>query len=59
MDKSEELDNSIMTVRYKLVLVGDTMVGKTAILDRFINNTILDTGRHSLILLIISLLIFF
>jgi GTPase SAR1 family protein len=38
MDKSEELDNSIMTVRYKLVLVGDTMVGKTAILDRFIND---------------------
>ena len=28
-------------------------------LDRFINNTILDTGRHSLILLIIALLIFF
>ena len=38
MDKSEELDNSIMTVRYKLVLVGDTMVGKTAILDRSIND---------------------
>ena len=27
--------------------------------DRFVNNTILDTNRHSLILLIISLLIFF
>ena len=30
MDNQEELGNSIMTLRYKLVFVGDISVGKTA-----------------------------
>ena len=33
-----ELGNSIMTVRYKLVFVGDVSVGKTSIMNRFITD---------------------
>ena len=38
MYNTEELGNSIMTLRYKLVFVGDISVGKTAIVNRFIKN---------------------
>ena len=38
MYNTEELGNSIMTLRYKLVFVGDLSVGKTAIVNRFIKN---------------------
>ena len=38
MDNQEELGNSIMTLRYKLVFVGDISVGKTAVVNRFIKN---------------------
>ena len=31
-----ELNSSLMTVRYKLVFVGDIGVGKTSIMNRFI-----------------------
>jgi len=37
MDTSD-LGNSIMTVRYKLVFVGDVGVGKTSIMNRFITD---------------------
>ena len=35
---SSDLGNSIMTVRYKLVFVGDVGVGKTSIMNRFITD---------------------
>ena len=35
---STEIGDSIMTVRYKLVFVGDVGVGKTSILNRFITD---------------------
>ena len=35
---SSELGNSIMTVRYKLVFVGDVGVGKTSVMNRFITD---------------------
>ena len=38
MYNTEELGNSIMTVRYKIVFVGDMSVGKTSIMNRFIAN---------------------
>ena len=38
MYDTEDLGNSIMTIRYKLVFVGDINVGKTSIMNRFINN---------------------
>ena len=31
-------ENSIMTVRYKLVFVGDVGVGKTSVMNRFITD---------------------
>jgi GTPase SAR1 family protein len=39
MDNQEELGNSIMTLRYKLVFVGDISVGKTAVVNRFIKSS--------------------
>ena len=33
---TSDLGNSIMTVRYKLVFVGDVGVGKTSVMNRFI-----------------------
>ncbi len=39
MDNQEELGNSIMTVRYKIVFVGDISVGKSAVVNRFIKNS--------------------
>lgn len=38
MENQEELGNSIMTVRYKIVFVGDISVGKTSVMNRFIDN---------------------
>ena len=38
MYNTEDLGNSIMTVRYKIVFVGDISVGKTAVMNRFISN---------------------
>ena len=35
---SSDLGNSIMTVRYKLVFVGDVGVGKTSVMNRFITD---------------------
>jgi len=34
----EELGSSIMTIRYKIVFVGDVDVGKTSVMNRFITN---------------------
>ena len=39
MYDTEILGTSVMTVRYKIVFVGDISVGKTSIMNRFINNT--------------------
>jgi len=38
MYNTEDLGNSMMTIRYKLVFVGDISVGKTSVMNRFINN---------------------
>ena len=38
MSNTDDLGNSIMTIRYKIVFVGDMSVGKTSVMDRFINN---------------------
>ena len=38
MYNTEELGNSLMTIRYKIVFVGDISVGKTSIMNRFITN---------------------
>ncbi len=38
MEKQENLSNSIMAIRYKLVFVGDICVGKTSIMNRFISD---------------------
>ena len=38
MNNEDELSNSIMAIRYKIVFVGDICVGKTSIMNRFITN---------------------
>jgi len=38
MTNIDDLGNSIMTIRYKLVFVGDICVGKTSVMNRFISN---------------------
>ena len=38
MYNTQDLGNSFMTIRYKLVFVGDISVGKTSVMNRFINN---------------------
>ena len=38
MYNTEDLGSSIMTIRYKLVFVGDINVGKTSVMNRFIND---------------------
>ena len=38
MYNTEELGNSIMTIRYKIVFVCDISVGKTSVMNRFIDN---------------------
>lgn len=35
---TSDIGNSIMTVRYKLVFVGDVGVGKTSVMNRFITD---------------------
>jgi GTPase SAR1 family protein len=39
---TSDLGNSIMTVKYKLVFVGDVGVGKTSIMNRFITDQFTD-----------------
>ena len=46
MNNTDDLGNSIMISRYKLVFVGDISVGKTSVMDRFINNKF--TGEYDL-----------
>ena len=36
MNDTEDLGTSVMTIRYKMVFVGDIFVGKTSIMNRFI-----------------------
>ena len=38
MYNTEDLGTSIMTIRYKLVFVGDISVGKTSVMNRFISD---------------------
>ena len=38
MYNTEDLGNSMMTIRYKIVFVGDISVGKTSVMNRFISN---------------------
>ena len=38
MNNDDELSNSIMAIRYKIVFVGDICVGKTSIMNRLISN---------------------
>lgn len=37
-NKEEDLNSSIMAIKYKVVFVGDICVGKTSIMNRFISN---------------------
>jgi GTPase SAR1 family protein len=39
---TSDLGNSILTVRYKLVFVGDVGVGKTSVMNRFITDQFTD-----------------
>lgn len=41
-DTAEISNNSIMTVRYKMVFVGDVYTGKTSIMNRFISQEFSD-----------------
>ena len=57
MYNTEDLGNSIMTIRYKLVFVGDINVGKTSVMNRFINNEFsgeYDVNKINYIIKIIS-----
>ena len=38
MYNMEDLTSRIIKIRYKLVFVGDINVGKTSVMNRFINN---------------------
>jgi GTPase SAR1 family protein len=38
MKNEDEMNDSLMAIRYKLVLVGDISVGKTSIMNRYISN---------------------
>lgn len=38
MDTTQDVGNSILTIRYKLVFVGDVATGKTSIMNRFISD---------------------
>ena len=38
MNDTSDLGTSVMTIRYKMVFVGDISVGKTSIMNRFISN---------------------
>lgn len=49
MYNTEDLGNSIMTIRYKLVFVGDINVGKTSVMNRFINDNF--SGEYDVIII--------
>ena len=49
MYNTEDLGSSIMTMRYKLVFVGDINVGKTSIMNRFINDNF--SGDYDVIII--------
>ncbi len=38
MNDTSDLGTSVMTIRYKMVFVGDVFVGKTSIMNRFISS---------------------
>ena len=42
MDGTEDLGTSVLTARYKVVFVGDVSVGKTSIMNGFVNNEFTD-----------------
>ncbi len=42
-DDSVENNNSLRIVRHKFVMVGDVAVGKTSIINRFLDNKFKDT----------------
>ncbi len=42
-DDISEGGNSIMMVRHKVVFVGDVSVGKTSVMNRFVDNKFKDT----------------
>ena len=48
MYNTEDLGSSIMTIRYKLVFVGDINVGKTSVMNRFISNEF--SGEYDVII---------
>ena len=54
---TSELGNSIMTVRYKLVFVGDVGTGKTSIMSRFITEQF--SEEYDVILKIYNIVIIF
>ena len=56
---NSDLGNSIMTVRYKLVFVGDVGVGKTSIMNRFITDQFSDDYDVNIIFYIIIILFFY
>jgi len=56
---TSDLGNSIMTVRYKIVFVGDVGVGKTSIMNRFITDQFTDDYDVTKIIYIIIIYYFF
>ena len=56
---TSDLGNSIMTVRYKLVFVGDVGVGKTSVMNRFITDQFSDDYDVTIIKYIIKFLYFY
>ena len=55
MYNTEDLGSSILTIRYKLVFVGDINVGKTSVMNRFIKNEFsgdYDVNNYNLIIII-------
>ena len=56
---TSDLGNSIMTVRYKIVFVGDVGVGKTSIMNRFITDQFTDDYDVTKIFYFIIILYFY
>ena len=52
-----DLGASFLTIRYKIVFIGDLSVGKTCILNRFIKNEF--TEDYEVILFIFLLFLFY
>ena len=42
MNTSEDLGTSIISIRYKIIFVGDVSVGKTSIMTRIVTNEFKD-----------------